>query len=126
MPDSTLPEDVREFLLRHIDSVGHLEALLLLWRTREKRWNSSAMAQELYIGEPVAADILARLSSLGVISAAEGDYWFSAQQAALCADVARVADTYSQRLVAVTRLIHSKPASRIQEFADAFKLRKDK
>ena len=107
MTDSILPEDVREFLLRYIDSVGHLEALLLLWRTREKRWNAPAIAQQLYIREVVAADILGRLCSLKVIALADGDYWFSAEDTSLCADVERVAETYSQRLVAVTRLIHS-------------------
>jgi len=39
--------------------------------------------------------------------------------------VNRVAEIYSEQLVPVTNLIHSKPKSRVQEFADAFKFRKD-
>jgi hypothetical protein len=36
-----------------------------------------------------------------------------------------LADVYARYLVPVTNLIHAKPKSRVQEFADAFKLRKD-
>ena len=36
----------------------------------------------------------------------------------------RLAEIYARHLVPVTNLIHSKPKSRIQEFADAFQLRK--
>ena len=38
----------------------------------------------------------------------------------------RLAEIYAKHLVPVTNLIHSKPKPRIQEFADAFRLRKDK
>ena len=40
--------------------------------------------------------------------------------------VGQVADLYSRYLVPVTNLIHTKKTSRIQEFADAFRIRKDK
>jgi hypothetical protein len=39
--------------------------------------------------------------------------------------IARLADVYARHLIPVTNLIHSKPR-RIREFADAFKLRKDR
>jgi len=37
----------------------------------------------------------------------------------------RTAEAYAKHLVPVTNLIHSKPKPRIQEFADAFRFRKD-
>ena len=39
--------------------------------------------------------------------------------------VERVAVLYRQCLIPITNLIHSKAKSRMQEFADAFKIRKD-
>jgi hypothetical protein len=39
----------------------------------------------------------------------------------------RAVELYSRQLVPVTHLIHSKPRpARVQEFAEAFRLRKDK
>ena len=40
--------------------------------------------------------------------------------------VGRLARFYGTHLIPVTNLIHGKPVSRIREFADAFKLRKDR
>ncbi len=39
--------------------------------------------------------------------------------------VARLSEVYRRHLIPITNLIHSKPR-RIREFADAFKLRKDR
>ena len=38
--------------------------------------------------------------------------------------VDQVAEFYARYLIPVTNLIHAKPRTRVQEFADAFKLRK--
>ena len=38
----------------------------------------------------------------------------------------RVAEFYAKHLVPITNLIHSKPKPRVQEFAEAFRFRKDK
>jgi hypothetical protein len=39
--------------------------------------------------------------------------------------VNQVAACYAKYLIPVTNLIHTKPRTRVQEFADAFKLRKE-
>lgn len=124
MDDELLPDGVRDFILRHVDSVGHLEALLLLWRAQDRKWDVLSVAQQLYIREPAAAEILERLHSLNLILAERGHYYFSSEAADLCSEIANLADAYARNLIEVTRLIHSRPATRIQEFADAFKLRK--
>jgi hypothetical protein len=36
-PDETTKKEVDQFILDEIDSVPHLEALLLLWNTRPKQ-----------------------------------------------------------------------------------------
>ena len=44
----------------------------------------------------------------------------------LAQTVEDLAETYAHHLVAVTQLIHSKPGPGVREFAEAFRLRKDK
>ena len=43
MADDPIPADLRDFILRYIDSVAHLEALLLLRANPETAWQAAAV-----------------------------------------------------------------------------------
>jgi hypothetical protein len=131
MTSGIIPDEVRQFLLRHIDSVAQLEALLLLRTEAGREWAAADVARRLYIGAQDAAPLLRQLHADGLLSAA-GDaplYRYAPASAELGALVTRLAEVYAKHLVPVTHLIHSKPQPKpkpkVQEFADAFKLRKD-
>ena len=125
MSDDLIPVDVRNFILRHIDSIAQLEALLLLVHTPDEQWTADKVADRLYIGAEEAKDVLARLCSDGLISDTAGTHRFIGEPAAQRDVVERLSALYSRHLVPVTNLVHSKPAG-IRAFAAAFKLRKDK
>ncbi|HZS03243.1 MAG TPA: hypothetical protein VFD58_00075 [Blastocatellia bacterium] len=128
MTDELIPEDVRQFILRNIDSVAQLEALLLLRGSPQSGWCARTAAEQLYIGEQEAAPLLGRLCEQGFVTASSGEparYQYQPDPAELAGMVDRVAEVYAKHLAPVTNLIHARPRSRIQEFADAFKLRKD-
>lgn len=127
MPDD-LPDDVRRFLLVAIDSVPHLEALLLLHRNREATWTARRAAEMLYIGEAQAGEMLDRLRSAGFLSASGREellYTYSPRSPEQGALVDRLALAYAKNLIEVTRLIHEKPVRKVQQFADAFRMRKE-
>jgi hypothetical protein len=125
MSDSALPEHVQEFILKHIDSVAQLEALLLLRRSAEREWDVPTAAKRLYSGIPETAEALARLAADGFLMAtANGCYRYGCRTQELQERVDRLADHYARHLIPVTNLIHAKPR-RIRAFADAFKLRKE-
>jgi hypothetical protein len=124
MSDDPIPDDVREYIINHVDSIAQLEALLLLRAQPGESWHLLKMAQRLYISEPEVSDALSRLIDGGVVSFKEGA--FSYRPAAEIRDlIERVASTYTRHLIPVTNLIHSKP-SRVRQFADAFKFRRDR
>jgi hypothetical protein len=52
-------------------------------------------------------------------------YRYHPASSALAEMVDHVATLYAKYLIPVTHLIHTKPRTRVQEFADAFKLRKE-
>lgn len=124
-----IPEDVGQFILQYIDSIAQMEGLLLFCGDSQKEWNIGSLARGLFISEQQAASILVQLSEQGFIALVQngspGHYHYHPKSAELKAMVERVAVFYRQCLIPVTNLIHSKSKSRIQEFADAFKLRKD-
>jgi hypothetical protein len=72
--------------------------------------------------------LLHQLFGAGVVSVVDEvllSYQFHPRTVMLSEMIDRLDDVYSKQLVAVTQLIHSKIDKRAQQFADAFKLRKD-
>ena len=47
MPESYVPDEVREFIIRHIATVPQLEALLLIWSSPERRWGLRQVATRI-------------------------------------------------------------------------------
>lgn len=120
MLDSPIPIDVREFIVRNIDSIAEVEALLLLRGEPAVCWNVAAVAARLYITETVASNALEKLHALGVAARGDGGSRYQCASVDLEASVDRLIDSYSRYLIPVTNLIHTKSASRVREFADAF------
>jgi hypothetical protein len=124
MPES-VPVELRTFVLRYVDSVGQLEALLLMRTDPSTPWTAATLAPRLYTSEDEAAGILSRLADEGFLVEDGRDYRFQCADPELERPLTALASFYRTHLIAVTNLIHSKPR-RIREFADAFKLKKDR
>jgi hypothetical protein len=124
MAEDLIPEDVRDFVNKNIDSIAHLEALLLLRGEAHERWTADSAARRLYISQKETASVLSRLCQLGLLANEDQVFRYSCKDPVLERMVARLAELYARHLIPVTNLIHAKP-SKIRAFADAFKLRKD-
>lgn len=123
-----IPDHIAQFIIEKIHSVAQLEALLLLRSSAQEQWTIQALASRLYISEEQTADVLSYLCAQGFAVPIESPlpgYRYQPSSVDLRDMLDRVAEIYSKHLVPVTNLIHSKPKARIQEFADAFKFRKD-
>lgn len=125
MADELIPEDLRDFILGHIDSIAQLEALLLLRRNPDETWTTATTARRLYISESEAIGALQHLCASGLLSCSDDYYSFTGQSDEGREMVDRLADAYARHLIPVTNLIHGKPR-RLREFSDAFKIRKDR
>jgi hypothetical protein len=123
-----LPDHVRRFLLTSVPSVPYLEAILLLRAERTTDWSAAAVAARLYLPETSAASLLEALAAAGIARMSDAvPPVFSYQPASpeLAAMLDDVARAYSDSLVKVTDVIHSRMDRRAQQFADAFRWRKD-
>lgn len=119
---------VDQFILEQIDTVPHLEALLLAWKRRPKIWSVDAMAAELYVPIEQSARILRDLTAKqflreSVQSAAQYEYISSEDQDRL---MAQVDITYRHELIRISRMIHAKAPSALRDFARAFRFTKEK
>lgn len=120
-----VPEHVRRFIVEAIDSVPELEALLLLRAHPDRSWSPADAGARLYVSLPVATHVLTALAGRGLLRDEDGAFRYAPSPPALETVVADVATSYSAHLIAVTRLIHGKPAPSVLQFADAFRLRKE-
>jgi hypothetical protein len=129
MVDQSLPGEVIAFLLAHIDSIAQLEALLLLRANPVLEWRAESLAKRLYISNQETEALLERLCADGFLVLSDQElcgYQYHPRSRDLAQTVDQVAEIYARYLIPVTNLIHTKPRTRVQEFADAFQLRKTK
>jgi predicted transcriptional regulator len=120
--------EIYAFISECIDSVPHLEALLLLWNTRPKRWSAAEIAERLYVNEGAARKLLQDLHRDSLVSVASGkveEYGYRTESEASDALISAVDETYRRDVVRVSTLIHSKAPSAVRDFARAFRFKKE-
>jgi hypothetical protein len=129
MRRAELSDDLRRFILTSVPSVPYLEALLLLRSDPNMGWDVPRLATRLYVAERQAAEVLTALTAAGV---AQGEVQggttlicYAPANDELRERLDALALAYSTNLVGVTDLIHCRSDKRAQQFADAFRLRKD-
>jgi hypothetical protein len=123
LTEEAIPEALASFIVGTFRSIADLEAVLLLLDPAQPDWTAEQVAARLYVPESEARQVLAYLVARG-LAVADGNAVRYAAGAEDDAAVRRVAKLYATHLIPVTKLIHQRPQSRIQQFADAFKLKK--
>lgn len=120
--------EVDQFLRDEIDTVPHLEALLLLWNGRPKPFSVTLMAERLFLATEAAKEILDDLARGGLIEADPGaeEMYHYESEPERDRLLGAVDFTYRRELIRVSRLIHSKPSAAVREFARAFRLKKER
>jgi len=123
MAEQYVPDDVRDFILKHIASVAQIEALLLIWSSPEERWGLPQITARIYTSDTETAKALDGLCADGLLVCRDGIFGLnpSAENVEM---IRRLQEVYARYLIPVTDVIHSK--SRISASAvEAFWLRKD-
>ncbi|WP_207485927.1 hypothetical protein [Arenibaculum pallidiluteum] len=117
-------EDARRFLQGTTKSVWALELLLLMRRCADRSWSAEELIQETRSSDLVVREGLGNLKQAGLL-VEETPGLFRYQPAAPMLDdwVAEIEMAYAQKPSVVIREIFSAPDSKVQIFADAFRLR---
>lgn len=120
--------DVDRFLLENIDTVPHLEALLLLRNSSPTAWSVEDMAERLFLVPGSAKEILndlVRQHLILVVPGTSESYRYEPEPR-LDRVIASVDFAYRRELVRISTLIHAKPSGAVREFARAFRIKKDR
>lgn len=126
MATSRLPLDIKSFLIESIDSVAHLEVLLMLFSNPGKVWSADNVSKESRSNITAATLQLEGLARNGLLKSTDSkSYIFEPTDPQIKDIVKRLFDLYHDSPVAVVTCIYEKPTDKLKGFADAFKLKKD-
>jgi hypothetical protein len=126
MASGAIPNEVEQFLLAAIDTVPHLEALLLIFQSPATVWTVEELAKRIYVSAPQAAfvlDDLTRRQLVTCVQQSPAKYQFIARSPEQTDLLHKVEQAYRTQLVQVARFIHSKPSASVRDFARAFRLK---
>jgi hypothetical protein len=121
--------DPYQFIHDHLDSVPHLETLILFWNSRPVGWTEEELASRLYVPPEQVTEVLRDLVRLQIIQEQPGSpvkysYFPRSEEQN---ELMRLVDTvYRRDLVRISTMIHSKASSAVREFARAFRFRKER
>jgi len=122
--DNSLHPEVDRFILGEIDSVPHLEALLLLWNSRPRQWSLEELAAYLYIPVERTRQLLYDLQQRELVVMHDNRCLYNSSDARDRL-MGAVDSTYRRELVRISNMIHSKASPAVREFARAFRFKKD-
>lgn len=126
MGDSSLDPVIRQFISRYIRTVEQLEILCLMSGEPIRTWTAAELLRAIQSSEKSIAETLNYFGAQG-LTASQGDgHRFAPSDAGLVGVTQDLCRAYRQRRVAVIEAIYQKPSDAVQDFADAFKFRKDK
>lgn len=128
MDPSSIPDELKRFILLSIPSVPYLEAVLLLHSDPGKTWDFKEILRRLYLDDTAGEALFPELKAGGILAVDPGrpsQCQYRPRTEALRQMIDLLAVVYPKNLVEVSQMIHSKLSRKAQQIADAFKLRKD-
>jgi hypothetical protein len=129
MPEQGPQTDVYDYILEKIDSVPHLEAVILLWNSRPVGWSADELASRLYVPSERATEIVQDLIRQQLVQQAPGPpprFSYLPRSEEQNEWMFRVDIAYRREIVRISTMLHSKASSSVREFARAFRFKKDR
>lgn len=121
--------DPYRFILENVDSIPHLEALVLLWNSRPVGWSADELASRLYVPKEQVARVIRDLVRLQFAQEQPGSpakFSYFPRSEEQNETMQLVDNAYRRDLVRISTMVHSKASSSVREFARAFRFRKDR
>jgi hypothetical protein len=121
-----ISDDAKTFLRAVIRSVWALELLLLLRKQRDRAWTVDALTRELRASDTAIRQALPNFRIAGLIQdEADETIRYTPATTQLDALVQEVASEYANRPFAILNEILAPRETNVEQFARAFRIRKD-
>jgi len=129
MSAAGLPDDTRQFLREHVNSIEQLEILLRLYEIAPRSETSAELASALYLSPESIERRLNAYAEKGILVHSGPEPWhysLASKESGYGQRIGKLAWLYRERRVSVINEIFSNPIAAVQTFADAFIIGKKK
>lgn len=129
MPEQGPHTDVYEYILEKLDSVPHLEAIILLWNSRPVGWTAEELASRLYVPTERTSEIVQDLIRQQFVQQSPGPpprFSYLPRSEEQNEWMFRVDTAYRREIVRISTMLHTKASASVREFARAFRFKKDR
>lgn len=124
-----IPDEIRTFLDRYIESIDQLEILRILGEDPAREWPAAALAAQVQCEPAAVAAHAAALRARGLLASetrgAEVVWRHAPQGPEAERLVGLLLQMYKQRPVSMIKLVYARAKDPVRAFADAFRLRKE-
>jgi hypothetical protein len=120
--DASVPQHVRSLITSHIQTLEHLEVLMLLFQDADRWWSAQSVGEELGISSGAAGALLEDLSSRTLLDARVAEtvvFRYRPVTDVLKSSVDDLASLYAEKPSETIRLVSAIAADPIRGLADA-------
>jgi hypothetical protein len=122
--ETSVPNDVAEFIRECIDRLETLDVLLLLQSSEDRAWTVQQISDEMRSSPFAVQSSLEVLVLRGLVTAVPAGYRFLPRTPELAQKTRGLSACYRERRAAVITVIFSGPGDAVRSFAEAFRLKK--
>ena len=124
--ESTIPDEVIQFVARYIRSLDQLETLLLVCALPDREWSAPQVDSVIRSNPASVSDWLEGFVQAGILSRSDDKQFYRYQPSSdeLARAVAALGATYKMSRHKIVKLIYSEQSSAIKSFSEAFRFRK--
>jgi hypothetical protein len=127
--EQVFSSELERFIAEEIQNLEQVEILLLLSSHPQRAWSAQNVYDVVKSNLDSVGARLEELTARGFLkkeTAPETGYTFSPEQNGIGKVVNELREAYKERPVKVVQAIYSKPPDAVQEFARAFRVRKER
>jgi hypothetical protein len=124
--EKNIPDDVRNFLIGHINSVAKLEALFLLAKNPNRSWLSAEVSKQMRSNDELINTFLSAFCKEKLLDCDVATNTYIYKPTAELRDVVeKLIKLYATYQLRIIEIIYEERVNSVQKFADAFKIRKE-
>lgn len=128
MPGDEIPDEVKKFIHRTIESVDQLEVLLFLMSNPDREWSAEEVSAKIRLASESTAEKLRDLTAAHLLTARDRPpmlYRYAPSSRAIEGEVAENLNrAYREGRDAIIQLIYTRPLDNIRIFADSFRIKR--
>lgn len=129
MTETGFSAELLRFISTTVPTYPAAELLVFLTRDPGRSWTAEDLAQVIPLAtltNEALGDYLAHFERSGLLRRSADGYRYEPASEALRAAVAALVEAYDHRPVTLVRVVYTIATAKIQSFADAFKLKRDR